>query len=597
MEKIKKINGDQKARTHQNLIQGSLILGVATLLVKIIGAIYKIPLGWILGGVGAGYFSIAYDIYLPIYTIAMAGLPVAVSRMVAESVSEGRFRDARNLLKVSKRVFLVTGAACFAVLAAIIPFYVKSIDEPGALLPMLTIAPSLIFCCIMSTYRGYYEGMRNMFPTGISQVIEALGKLCIGLGIAYVVKVVLTAEFNRAGTVLGKAIKLDGSDATLAEVAGKKMMPYVASGAILGITLGSALGALYLVIKYRRSGDKITAEELDNSPEPRSNRTNVKMLIAIAVPIVLGSLTTQIASIVDLTIVKLQLKSVMESSGEALRECYGNVLNAYTDKDVPTFLYGCYRNFAYSLYNLAPTITSVIGVSTIPVLATAWKSGSKLEIKNNIESTQRITSLIALPAGIGLFVLSGPILSLLYSGQPAEVAVSTPILRVLGFTSAFAAMTIPTTSMMQAIGKQKIPVYNMIVGMFLKVGINFFLVSIPSVNVIGAPIGTAACYAYIFFANLIALRKYSGVKIDIFGTIVKPLICAVVCGAAAFGTYTLVASKRGDGSLTTLIAMAAAGVTYILSLGFTRTLTHNDVMMLPKGQKIAKILEKIHWIG
>ncbi len=586
-----------KTRKHQNLLQGSMILGVATLLVKIIGAIYKIPLGWILGGVGGGYFSLAYDVYLPIYTIAMAGLPVAISRMVAESVSEGRFKDARNLLKVSKRVFLVIGTVCFAALVAIIPFYVKSIDEPGALIPMLTIAPSLIFCCIMSTYRGYYEGMRNMYPTGISQVIEALGKLGIGLAIAYAVKAALTAEFNSAGTVFGKVIKPDGSTALLAEVANKAMMPYVAAGAILGITLGSALGALYLAIRHRVSGDKITAEELAMSPTPRANRTNVKMLIAIAVPIVLGSLTTQIASIVDLTIVKLQLKSVMETSGEALRACYGDVLSAYTDSDVPTFLYGCYRNFAYSLYNLAPTITSVIGVSTIPVLATAWKSNNSLSIKAGIESTQRITSLIALPAGAGLFALAQPVLALLYPSQPAEVAVSAPILRVLGFTSAFAAMTIPTTSMMQAIGKQKIPVYNMVVGMFLKVGINFFLVNIPSINVIGAPVGTAACYAYIFVANLIALRKYSGVKFDLIGTMVKPLVSAIICGAAAFGTHLLMVNLIGEGSLSTVVSVAVAGIVYLLAIGFTKTLSRNDIIMLPKGQKIAKILEKIGWLG
>ena len=131
-------------RKHQNLLQGSLILGVAVLLVKIIGAIYKIPLGWVLGGVGSGYFSIAYDIYLPIFSIAMTGLPVAISRLVAESVSEGRFRDTKQILKVSKRLFFVVGLVCFAILAAAIPIYIKYIDEPNAFWPMMAIAPSLI---------------------------------------------------------------------------------------------------------------------------------------------------------------------------------------------------------------------------------------------------------------------------------------------------------------------------------------------------------------------------------------------------------------------------------------------------------------------
>lgn len=586
-----------KNRKHQNLLQGTLILGAATMLVKIIGAIYKIPLGWALGGVGSGYFSIAYNVYLPIYTLAMAGLPVAVSRMVAESVSEGRFRDARNLFKLTKKVFIITGLVCFVILSGIIAIMMYRSDNPVTLLPLVTIAPSIIFCCIMSIYRGYYEGLRNMYPTGISQVIEALGKLFIGLGIAYSIKGVLTNEYNTSGTVMGSVITPDGSEATLAEVASKAMMPYVAAGAILGITLGSAFGVLYLVIRHRRTGDNFTKEDLALSPEPRSTRTNFKMLVAIAVPIVLGSMISQLTAFIDLFIVTGRLESVVNSSSQVLRNVYDGLLGGLVDKEVPTFLYGCYTNYAYSLYNLAPTITSVVGVSAIPILATAWKSNDKLSIKTNLEATMRLSSLIALPAGAGLLALSQPILGILYPTQPIEVAVAAPILRVLGLTTIFSALTIPATSMLQAIGRQKIPVYNMIVGAVLKIVINFILVGIPEINIVGAPLGTATCYCYIFFANLAALCKYSGVKIDIISVIVKPFVSAVICGVTAYGVHMLVAGWRGEGSLTTIISVAAAAVSYLLAVGFLRTLTKNDIIMLPKGQKLAKILEKIRWIS
>ena len=585
-----------KKRKHQNLIQGSLILGVATALVKVIGAIYRIPLNGILGGDGGGAFSLAYDIYLPIYTIAMAGLPVAISRMVAESVSEGRFKDARALLKLARRVFLITGLLCLALLLVAVPIYVNGINRPDALWSMLAITPSILFCCMMSTYRGYYEGLRDMYPTGISQVIEACGKLFAGLGFAYAVKEFLYAEFERSGTVMGKVIELDGTTATLEQVALKAISPYSAAGAILGITIGSVFGAIYLMLRYRIVGDRFTNEELAASPEPRRDKEHFKMLIAIAVPIVLGSLTTQVASLVDLTLVNIQLDAAVKTNAEALRACYGSILDGQTDQSLPNFLYGCYRSYAYSLYNLAPTITSVIGVTAIPVLATAWKAKDNSAIKINIESSIRISSLIALPAGAGLFALSYPILNLIYPLNPVEPAVSTPILRVLGLTTIFAAMTIPATSMLQAIGKQRIPVYNMIIGVILKIGINYFLVSIPSINVIGAPIGTAICYAYIFVANFVALRKYSSVKIDVIGTMIKPLICAAVCGGAAYGTHLLLSSLRGEGSITTVVSVAVAALAYVISMGFTRTLTKNDVNMLPKGQKIAKVLEKIHWI-
>ena len=585
-----------KQRRHQNLIQGSMILGVATLLVKIIGAVYKIPLGWILGGVGSGYFSVAYAVYLPLSPLAMSGLPVAVSRMVAESVSENRFKDARNLLKLAKKVFAVTGVVCFAIMMIAVPLYVNKVGDSGDMLPMLVISPSIIFCCIMSTYRGYYEGLRNMFPTGISQVIEALGKLLIGLAIALAVKVALASEFASNGTIMGKLIQPDGSAATLEKVAEKAMMPYVAAAAILGITLGSAFGALFLVIRHKRVGDKFTEVELALSPEPRSNRVMLKALVTIAVPIVLGSMVSQVASLVDLVIVKAQLKSVVASGSQLVRESYGNILGNYTDGDLPNFLYGCYRNYAYSLSNLAPTVTTVIGVSAIPVLATAWSAHDRTGVKENMELSIRLSSIIAFPAGLGLFALAQPILSLLYPTQLEEVTVAAPVLQILGLASIFMSINVPVTSMLQAIGKQNIPVYNMLIGVILKVGINYALVGIPSINVVGAPVGTAVCYGFILIANLIALAKHAKVGLNIVSTIIKPLIAGGLCAASAYGVYRLMSHLRGTGSLTTLSAVVAAVVVYVLAIGFLKVLGRNDVLMLPKGQKIAKILEKIGWI-
>ena len=178
----------QNKRKQQSFEYGAIILIVATALVKIIGAIFKIPLSNLIGDLGFGYFSSAYDLFLPIYSLAMAGLPIAVSRIVAENIAVNRFKDVRQTLKIARKAFLVSGIVGFTMMLLLIYPFVKITDPTGkTIYSIFAIAPNLIFCCIMSTYRGYYEGLRNMYPTAFSNVIEALGKLILGYGFAFIV--------------------------------------------------------------------------------------------------------------------------------------------------------------------------------------------------------------------------------------------------------------------------------------------------------------------------------------------------------------------------------------------------------------------------
>ena len=235
----------------QSFLQGSAILVVATMLTKVIGAIYRIPLGELLGSTGMGYYSTAYDLYVPMYSIAMAGLPIAISRLVSEHVAAGRYRHVKKTLNVAKAAFFITGGLGF-VLMLFLAFLLTGssinvfghtfnfeVFNRGTLPGVLCIAPCLIFCCIMSAYRGYYEGLRNMTPTAISQVLEALGKLVFGYGLSFII------------------LKTSGN------------YSYAAAGALLGITLGTVVAALYLELKYRLTGKSTFTEEQLNSAEDR----------------------------------------------------------------------------------------------------------------------------------------------------------------------------------------------------------------------------------------------------------------------------------------------------------------------------------------
>lgn len=561
----------------QSFLQGSAILVVATMLVKVIGAIYRIPLAEILGSTGMGYYSTAYDLYVPMYSIAMAGLPIAISRLVSEHVAAGRYKHVKKTLNIAKVAFLVTGGLGFAlmiVLAFVLTGNLQVFNK-GALPGILCIAPCLLFCCIMSAYRGYYEGLRNMTPTAISQVLEALGKLVFGFGFAYAV-LEITGNYS-----------------------------YAAAGALFGITLGTAASALYLEIKYRLTGKyTFTSEQIDSAPNANSSGQTLKILVTIAIPIVLGSLVNNVSSLIDVAMVQTQLKNAMEKAPQYFADNYSVFIAGETaaalkngqtfdwQTDLPNALYGAHRGFAFSIYNLVPSLTSVLGVSAIPILASAWTKRDTDDIKKNVNTMLRTTAIVAVPAGCGIIALARPILELLYS-KPHIIDVATPNLIVLGICAIFAGLNGPLTNMLQAIGRQGVPLKNIAVGAILKIIINFVLVGTPEINIFGVPIGTTVCYAYICIANFVCFVKYSGVMPNILLSIGKPLICGATCGGTAWLVCFLLEKVGLQGKLSTLVSVAMAAIVYVLMLFLIRAITKDDIISMPKGKKIIKVLEKL----
>ncbi len=560
----------ENKRKPQSFEYGAIILLCSTLLVKVIGAIFKIPLSRLIGDLGFGYFDSAYQLFTPIYTLAMAGLPIAISRVVAERIQQERYRDVRKALKVTKKIFLITGLSGFAIMLLLIYPFVNLTDATGrTVYSLFAIAPSLLFCCIMSAYRGYYEGLRNMYPTAASDVIESLGKLILGYGFAYII------------------MKLSG-DVALA-----------AAGAMLGIMVGGAASATFLTLRYKLKGDGITEQELAAAPEPENGKTIAKTIIMIAIPVVLASLANSVSSLVDVSMVKWQLTNMMGEFAEDIRNMYSASIadynkfqvSALTNDELPTFLYGI-RGKAFTLYNLVPTITSVLGVSALPVLTSAWAKGKgeKTQIKRSIESTLKFTALISMPAGFGFAFLGSQIMGLMYN-TVASVEIGGIMLRIYGLAAIFAGLAIPMISMLQAIGKEKISLRNVAIGAALKVIVNFVFVGIPTINIKGAAIGTFVSYLFIFIANLLSLIKYTGVKPNVYKTLIKPFIAAACCGLS-----TLVLDLSAFGKLGTVMEIAVAAVVYFIILIIFNTFEPEDILSLPKGEKLLKILTKLKFI-
>lgn len=560
----------------QGFIEGSAILLLATALVKILGALFKIPLNNTLGELGVGYFTTAYDLYLPLYALATAGFPVAISQMVASSIERKKYKDIDAILKVAKKNFYIVGGVGTVIMGVLAyPFvHFTGNGDMHAFLPVIMIAPSLAICSALSLYRGYYEGLQNMRPTAISSIIEGLGKLVFGLLLSYLVLVIR-------------------GDKTM------ETLSLAAAAAILGVVLSTVAAFFYLYLKFKKHPVPFTNEELKLSAPPTDKKDILHNLLAVALPIALCALLTNITGLIDVLTVKNQLADAIKNDKQTIVEMYSELIakNLAADKNftiesLPTALYGCYRSYAYSIYNLVPILAAALGVGLIPVLSKAWVRGDKKDIKVNIETMIKVSALITFPAGLGIFALSNPILNLLYSNNPIAVEITYKSLAILGIAAIFSGMNVALLSMLEAIGKPRIPLYNIIVGAVIKIVLDLLLVTNPKINILGVSIGTACCYIYIAVANYICLLWFSKVKINAYKTIIKPFIAAVVCSSFAYLIYNLGLKIIDSNKLLTVITIAFSVVVYLLTVIFLKILDKNDIFSMSKGEKLVKTLEK-----
>ncbi len=576
-------NGTRKSHS---FFQGALILSLGTIIVKIIGAIFKIPLTNLIGELGMGYFNTAYQIYLPVYTIATAGFPIAVARMVAASMAQRRFRDVRRIYKIAIPLFVISGLlGTFIMFFGARP-YANAIHSPNAVYCIWAMAPTVFFCCVVSVQRGYYEGLRNMVPTAVSQIIEALCKLFAGLLCAYLVMKEGLAQYAETGTVFGYAA---GSQEEALNIA----LPYAAAGAISGVTVGAVLGFIYLWLRHRVKGDGITEQELVFSPAAAPGKDLLRTLMKISIPVCLGALVVNLGALIDVTFLQSRLGTI---APDVLRNIFGSAIPAAIANDeLTSYLYGSFT-LAQNVSMLVPTVAQALGVSALPTITEAWTGGDRKNIQSSVESVMKISALIAFPAGFGLLAMSGDVLSLLFSQRPNGVLIATPLLMILAVTVILMTISVPVNSMLQAVGRVDLPVKLLAVGMLIKLAMNYTLVAVPEINLRGACYGSVACYLLITLLGVYALCRQAKIKLRWFSVFLKPAFAGAVCGAAAKGVSMLLAG-RTPANAATLLAVGAAAVVYLFVLLLTRTLSKQDIRMLPKGDKLLPMLEKHRWIS
>ena len=267
------------------------------------------------------------------------------------------------------------------------------------------------------------------------------------------------------------------------------------------------------------------------------------------------------------------------------------------DEGINNYLYGTH-GAALNIKNLIPTITLTLGISAIPVLSAAWERKDKTDIKKAIETVLRVTMMIAMPAGLGIAAIPGPILEIIYSSQPEMIPIAAPMLRVYGIGIFLFAATSPMTNMLQAVGRMDIPIKSIAVGSCAKILLNFILIGNPEININGAPVSTTVCYIIIFVINLTSLLRVTKVKIDFISVYIKPFVSAAACGITAWGVnYVITEKLMLQSRIFTVVAIGAAAVVYAVLMLILKGIVKDDVEMLPKGEKIAKILAKFGLLG
>ncbi len=523
----------------QSFLHGTMLLAMSTAIVKVIGAFYSIPLNAIIGEQGFSYYSTAYEIYTLLLMISTAGLPVAMSRMVSQASSLGNFRQVRKIYTVSKTIFLTLGLIGTLLMTLFCRQLANFQEQPDAWAAIAALGPSCFLICLMSTYRGFFQGQGNMLPTSVSQVLESICKLVVGIAAA-ILLLWYTQSFSLA-----------------------------AGGAIFGVSMSCLLSSVYLNRCFRKAYKLLPA-----SGDPVSSGKDIaKGLLTIAVPITIGSAGLQVLTVLETKVYMSQLLQTLTQSQADLQK-------------------GIY-NFTQKIFNMPCAFITPITISIIPAITAQLTTGSQRAAKATEKSAVRVTGLISAPCAVGLAVLAQPITALLggYTGE--RLVLATQLMTVLGVCILFNAIVLLTNAIMQAHGHVNIPVVNMFVGGIIKLIAVFILTGNPAIGILGTPIGSLLCYLAITVLNLFSMSRVLPHAPAVLTNMSRSLLSAAIMGVAVWCTWKGLL-YLGGGTVSNVIAcgvpIAVGGVIYLVAAIRLKAITREDCLLLPKGEKIAKLL-------
>ena len=520
-------------------MKSAAILAVAAIAAKVIGALFKMPLYRMLGAEGTTHFNKTYQIYSLLLAISYSGIPVAMSRLISGSNERGETRQSERYFRVALPAFAVVGAVASIMMFAFAPQLAEFMRDPRATSGIRVLSPAVFLVCIISVFEGFAQGHSDMVPTAVKQLLEVSAKLIIGMAAAIIL-------INR------------GAESDTA-----------AAGAIVGAVAGLLI-AFPVMLRYKRRKKR----EMVPQGEVKTAAETLRALFTVSVPIALGAAMMSILTLIDSRVVSARLETFLTHE-EAIAK------------------FGIFSQ-CQTLFNFPPALISAITISIVPAISAAVAVRRHEESRRVTESAMKLVCLFAMPAAIGMSVLAAPIFGVLY-GSDGITGDGGRILTVLGIASFFACTQLLTTAVLQANGRERVPMFTFLLGGVVQIALDYILVGNPNIGIMGSPIGTLACYAIITLLNVIVIATKVPGKPKMVGASVKVLLVSLIMGAAAFAVYGL--SGRIFTGTSGMMAIARLGISIIAAVLVygvliiaMRVITRDDLRFVPKGEKIAKLL-------
>lgn len=527
----------KREKRRGGLLSGVFVLTAANVLVKILGFVYKVPLNALLGDEMANV-NAAYAIYALLYTAATAGIPGAVALSVSRGVALGDRRRVKLVFYSSITFLLSLGLFLFLLLALLAGPVSRMNSDGDAYLCILAISPALFFTAAVSVFRGYFQGFSDLRPTAVSQFLEALGKVAFGLGLVYLALHFWGYTHHTAAAL-----------------------------SVFGITLGVALGTVYLAFVFWQRGRPLLRGINEKSRTKEKGRQVFRSVLAIALPITLTSAMMSLSTLLD-----------AQMTRPLLTRYYG-------DAALAKAIYSDYSTGAVTLYNLPAILITPLCTAMVPFVSSALAKGEKTSAKSAMESILGAASLLSLPCALGMSVLASPILSFVFRGDENMAENAGVLLSVLALGVFFLALLMVTSSALQAVGRERLPILSLGAGIGVKLLTMPLLVHLLGKT--GVPLSTLCFFAVVCLLNFYFVRRETGIGIRFADTFFRPALCALLSALSALLVFGLL-SRVASPSVSLLFAILAAVIVYVFSLLFTRTVSRSLVEKLPFGEMLLR---------
>ena len=509
----------------KSIIGGMTVLGLAGVICKLVGVLYSIPLTWMIGTNGLGVYQAVFPAYNLLLTISSAGLPVAVSRLVARSLAKDDPRSAKQVFKTARLLLLTLGSVATIIMLAGSGALAAASDQPSSRIGFQVIAPCVAIVCVLSAFRGFMQGQQNMVPTAISQLIEQVGKVFLALPMAHF------------GSKMG--------------------VEYGAAGALLGTTIVEGVALLYMMLLYLRRRNAFSRIPQLSSEAPESSSSIAKQLMTISIPITIGACIVPFSQYID---------SIMT---------VGRLISAGVPAESAGSVYGLFSGTVIRIINIPTALALAVSMSLVPAISAAKAVNDEATVIRQTDLGMRFAFLIGLPCSIGMSVLAEPLMRFFYQGSIVEdqLVLGGQLLSMSGLTIVLFTVVQATTSVLQGLGKQRIPMYTLLAGVICKIILNYALIAIPAINIHGAPIASLVCYTVSMVPNLYYMLKYTKSRMNWMGWILRPGLATAVMGIAVWALRELLPVNR----FTLIVEVGVGIVVFAAAALLLKAITKEDL--------------------